>query len=237
MHPLFAHSLRGCAGLALALALAGCNGDRADITASLPDTVEARHPIQVIRGMANLDVLPGGGPGGLTDRQVADIRSFAAGWTANGRSQLVIEAPMGAGPAADAQANAAIGQIRRQILAVGVPARAIGQTRYPVNGPDHLAPVRLSYSVLEARVPHSCDVGAEDAGYSDPGAGFQNRQTWNFGCAQQQNIAAMVDDPEDFIRPRADDPAYASRRGTVLTKYRTGQPTPGAQTSAAQNTQ
>jgi pilus assembly protein CpaD len=228
---------RMAALLLLTIGLAACNGERGDITASIPDTVEARHPIQVTRGLAMIDVLPGGGPGGLTDRQVRDISSFAAGWTANARGPFTLEVPQGAGPVTDAQSVSAAGEIRKLVLASGVPAKSLVQTRYPSNGPDHLAPVRLSYSVLEARLPASCDMAVEDAGYSDPESSNRNRQHWNFGCAQQQNIAAMVADPEDFIRPRAEDPPSAARRRNIVQQYRGGAATIAAQTSTAAGTQ
>ncbi|MGQ4274738.1 CpaD family pilus assembly protein [Terrihabitans sp. B22-R8] len=235
MRAVLSCPLRGLALAALVLTLAACN-DRGDITSGLPDTPAGRHPIQVTRGQATLDLLPGGGPGGLTDRQIADVRAFAAGWTANGRGQLTVETPFGAGPVTDTQSAAATKEIRRQVLAAGVPSRAVLLARYPANGPDHLAPVRLSYPVLEARVPHSCDVSVEDAGYSDPEMSNRNRGHWNFGCAQQTNIAAMVDDPEDFIRPRADDRADAERRSVVIERYRGGAATIGATTSQSVNT-
>ena len=47
----------------------------------------------------------------------------------------------------------------------------------------------------------------------------------NFGCAIAANIAAQVANPEDLLTPRDMTPADAARRGTVMTKYRAGEPT------------
>jgi pilus assembly protein CpaD len=229
--------LRSAAVLAVAVLLAGCTGDRGDITGSIGDTPQQRHPIQVARGIATMDLLPGGGPGGLTDRQMADVRGFSAGWTASGRGQLLIEVPTGAGPVTDSQSAYAVKEIRRAILSTGVPAKAVAQTHYPANGPGHLAPVRLSYPVLQAKVPHECSQAVEDAGYSETFLQNENRQPYNFGCAYQQNLAATVADPEDFIRPRAEDAPSSARRADVMGKYRKGQATPGAETSKAESTQ
>ena len=41
----------------------------------------------------------------------------------------------------------------------------------------------------------------------------------------RRNLAAEVDNPSDLVQPRAETPAYAARRTTVLEKYRAGQPT------------
>jgi pilus assembly protein CpaD len=236
MRRVKSHGIRWVALLVTAVAVSACNGDRGDITASIPDNVQTRHPILVTRGMATLDLLPGGGPGGLTNRQVADIRAFAAGWTANGRGGFLVEVPSGAGRVTDVQSAHVVKEIRSIALGAGVPLRAMTEARYPADGPGHLAPVRLSYSVLEARLPHECDQARDDAGFGDPKTSNENRQNWNFGCAYQQNIAAMVADPEDLIRPRADDPPSASRRANVISKYRTGAAAPSAQTSTVIST-
>ncbi|MDX6804508.1 CpaD family pilus assembly protein [Terrihabitans rhizophilus] len=236
MRRVQSHGLRWAALLVTAVMISACNAERGDITASIPDNAQARHPILVTRGMATLDLLPGGGPGGLTNRQVTDIGAFAAGWTANGRGGFTIEVPSGAGPITDKQSAHVVKEIRAIALGAGVPLRAMTETRYPADGPGHLAPVRLSYSVLEARLPHECDQARDDAGFSNPKTSNENRQNWNFGCAYQQNLAAMVADPEDLIRPRAEDPPSANRRANVISKYRTGVAAPAAQTSVVLST-
>ncbi len=224
MRPVFLLSVRGVAALAIAGALSGCvRQPDPTITGSISDDHAVRHPILVTQGMATLDFLPGGGPGGLTDRQVADISEFAGQWRAKGRGQIAIEIPKGG--STDVQSAHAAREIKTAILNAGVSPRAIVQTTYAANGPTHLAPVRLSYPMLEAGVPHDCGQWPDDLGYGGPGTPAENRQYWNFGCAQQQNMAAMVEDPEDFIRPRAEAPASATRRTTVIGKYQRGEPT------------
>jgi pilus biogenesis lipoprotein CpaD len=51
----------------------------------------------------------------------------------------------------------------------------------------------------------------------------------NFGCAHQQNIAAMVSDPEDLAEPRDEDPSDPMRRTKMIDKYRLGDTTASAQ--------
>jgi pilus assembly protein CpaD len=210
----------------LALSVGGCaSSSNPDITGSLPDDHRLRHPINVTRGIASIDLLPGGGPGGLTDRQVADIHAFAADWQNRGRGKLTIQVPKGGDRTTDAQSTHAAREIRRIFAANGIAASAVTTVRYAADGPSHLAPVRLEFPILEARLPHACGQWPNDIGYRDPEESNRNRQDWNLGCATQQNLAAQVEDPEDFIRPRAESAAWATRRATVIDKYGKGQPT------------
>jgi pilus assembly protein CpaD len=50
----------------------------------------------------------------------------------------------------------------------------------------------------------------------------ENRNYYNFGCATQQNLAAIVENPLDLVYPRETSPADAERRGHVLENYRQG---------------
>ena len=61
----------------------------------------------------------------------------------------------------------------------------------------------------------------------------QNDQYANFGCFQQNNIAAMVANPQDLVRPRAQTPSDPMRRAKVIDNYRNGETT-GAQAEEQQ---
>lgn len=54
---------------------------------------------------------------------------------------------------------------------------------------------------------------------------FENKQYYNFGCAYQRNLAAMVDNPSDLEQPRPETPSYTIRRNAAFEKYRKGMPT------------
>ena len=51
---------------------------------------------------------------------------------------------------------------------------------------------------------------------------LENKSYYNFGCAHQRNLAAMIDEPSDLVQPRAETPAYTIRRSTAFEKYRKG---------------
>ena len=62
------------------------------------------------------------------------------------------------------------------------------------------------------------DIGAGNGAYDS-----ENWPYWNFGCAYQRNLAAIVENPEDLVQPRPESPPYAARRSTVLEKYGKGE--------------
>jgi pilus assembly protein CpaD len=87
-----------------------------------------------------------------------------------------------------------------------------------------LATIHVSYPKITAQAG-PCGMWPKNIG---PGAErdyFENQPYWNFGCAYQRNLAAMVDNPTDLVQPRAETPAYTARRTVVLDKYRQGQAT------------
>jgi pilus biogenesis lipoprotein CpaD len=63
---------------------------------------------------------------------------------------------------------------------------------------------------------------------------YDNEPYENFGCAHQNNIAAMVSRPEDLERPRSQDPSDPMRRTKMIDKYRIGDTTASAQESQQQ---
>jgi len=73
-------------------------------------------------------------------------------------------------------------------------------------------------------VAWTCGLWPEDIGPSIKNKSyFENKQYYNFGCATQRNLAAMVDNPADLVQPRGESPSYSARRSTVIDKYRKGQ--------------
>jgi pilus assembly protein CpaD len=53
----------------------------------------------------------------------------------------------------------------------------------------------------------------------------ENKPYYNFGCANQRNLAAMIDNPSDLVQPRPETPAYTIRRSEAFEKYRKGENT------------
>ncbi len=71
-----------------------------------------------------------------------------------------------------------------------------------------LASIKINYSKLDR---HSRPLRAV-AARSRPelrSPYIENQPYWNLGCANQRNLAAMVDNPADLVQPRGEAPAYA----------------------------
>jgi pilus assembly protein CpaD len=90
--------------------------------------------------------------------------------------------------------------------------------------PGRLATIKLTYPRITAQAG-PCGLWPHDLGPADVAEYGQNKQYWNFGCATQRNLAAMIDDPADLVQPRGEAPAYEARRAVVLDKYRKGEST------------
>ena len=126
----------------------------------------------------------------------------------------------------NARAAAATSREAQAVLAAGgVPARAISVHRYHPDDPRTFATIRLSYPRIAA-VAGPCGVWPEDLGPSIMNERyFENKEYYNFGCAYQRNMAAMVDNPADLVQPRPETPPYTARRTEAFEKYRKGEPT------------
>ena len=96
--------------------------------------------------------------------------------------------------------------------------------RYRPTAAIKLATVRLAYPKMIAEAG-PCGLWPKDLGPSFDGIDASNHAHWNFGCSEQRNLAAMVDNPTDLVQPRGETPVYAARRAVVLDKYRKGDPT------------
>src|SRR5439155_20847481 len=82
--------------------------------------------------------------------------------------------------------------------------------------------IRLSTPKTYAVAGH-CGLWPDDLGPSiNNKSYYENKSYYNFGCAYQRNMAAMIDNPSDLVQPRSETPAYPTRRTTAFEKYRKG---------------
>ena len=87
------------------------------------------------------------------------------------------------------------------------------------------ATIRLSYPKISA-VAGPCGLWPADLGPSIHNYDYnENKPYYNFGCATQRNLAAMIDNPADLEQPRPESPAYTARRNAAFEKYRKGEST------------
>lgn len=211
------------AGLIAALLAGACTPELADrdITGSLSSDYRVNHPIRMVEGDRSIDIFVGSGRGGLMPEQRAQVGAFATAWRRESSGVLFIDVP--AGTPNELAARATVKEIRSVLAAYGVPAGTIQMraARLAAISGD-LPPIRLSYALVQARVDQ-CGLWPDDLGPTAARTTFENRPYYNYGCATQQNLAAMVANPEDLVQPRPETPPMAARRQVVLDKYRQGQ--------------
>src|SRR4051795_6310824 len=189
-------------------------------TASVPDDYRLRHPIAVQEADRSIVVFVGRGRGGLSASQRADVMYLGQTWMREGTGVISIDVPVDTPNARAAQDS--LREIQATLAAAGVPPRATNVRQYRPEDPRHMAAIRLNYPKISA-VAGPCGLWPEDLGTSVHNKSyFENKSYYNFGCSNQRNLAAMVDNPSDLVQPRPETPAFAPRRGTAFEKYRKG---------------
>jgi pilus assembly protein CpaD len=209
-------------GLAAALGACTHTGDVAT-TASIPDDYHMRHPIAIEEANHAIVVFVGRGRGGLSASQRTDVLGLAQSWVQEATGTITADVPVNT-PNARAAADS-FREIQALLAAAGVPPRGLVVHNYRPTDPRQIAPIRLSYSRLAA-VAGPCGLWPDDIGPSIKNRSyFENKQYYNFGCASQRNMAAMIDNPADLVQPRPETPPYTIRRSQAFEKYRKGSPT------------
>jgi pilus assembly protein CpaD len=212
-------SFQVCTAVALAVLLAGCNRTTAVVQEPYPFDYRERHPISLHEGPKTVEIFVGSKRGGLTPSQRADVLSFAHGWHHQAASGILIEVPQSR-PAARSAAGS-MREVHSILTATGIPAGSIGVRGYRPP-PGALPTVKLSYSQLMAEAG-PCGLWPKDLGISIDSTDNRNEQYWDFGCATQRNLAAMVANPADLVQPRGETPPYEARRSVMMDKYRIGE--------------
>ncbi len=178
--------------------------------------VALHYPIAVAPEMRVIR-LPYGGPGaGMDANMRGQLEMFVRDYMDHGNGVLSLSLPRGNEDAAREFAD--------DVVAMGVPRSRIllGVDDMPQKG----AEIKFSYVRYVAMTKPCGDwsTNLADTASNDPRP--------NFGCAMQQNIAAMVADPRDLALPSTMTPEDAQRALIVLDKYRKGEATPAAKTDA-----
>jgi pilus assembly protein CpaD len=217
-----AAALRAAIVTGFGLLVCACQTDQ-KITAApdVPYDYRLRHPITVTEAERTLQFFIGANRGELTAEQRAELLAFAQNWKQEATGGVLIDLPTGT--VNEGSAAAALREIRSILAATGVPPKAMMVRNYPANART-LATVRVTYPKITAQAG-PCGMWPEDIGPSYNRDYFENQPHWNFGCANQRNLAAMVENPSDLVHPQHETPPYNMRRTKVMEKYRDGEST------------
>jgi pilus assembly protein CpaD len=206
-------------GLAVVLGACTHTGDEVT-TASIPDDYRQRHPIVVQEANRSVVIFVGHARGGLSADQRTDVMGLAQTWLHEATGPIIADVPVDTSNAA--AAADAFREVRALLTAAGVPPRGITIHRYHPDDPRQMATIRLNYPKISA-VAGPCGLWPEDTGPSIHNKSYiENKDYYNYGCAYQRNMAAMIDNPADLVQPRPETPAYTARRTEGFDKYRKG---------------
>ncbi len=207
----------GAALAAMAAAsLGGCSSDFYDarMKGFTPELPEQTYPIEVAKGAVRLEVAPTGAR--LTADEETAVRRLA-GQAMSHRSPVLVSRPAGS-----VNAEVVAARITRLLTEAGIDPMRIRNVAHPGGGPVTVS-FRRKFAVTR-----------ECGDWSKPAVETaDNRLPPNFGCSQQHNIAAMVDNPEDFERPRLMTPPDAENRVSAINKYRARQDYNSSQSNQA----
>jgi pilus assembly protein CpaD len=193
--------------------LAGCAKRDGMSTGALPDDYRTRHPIVIAEAEHAIDVPIASSDRHLTMGARDVIRGFAYSYRDSATGTVQILVPTGS---VNAHAASALRkEIRGVLVGAGIPAVRLSEASYQATGAGDAAPIRLSYTAITAKTA-PCGNWPKDLVANT----IENKNSENFGCASQANLAAQVSNPMDLLGPRAMSPIDAVQRGQVISDYR-----------------
>jgi pilus assembly protein CpaD len=208
------------AGVSIALGACSLTNEVTTVGSVAPNDYRLRHPIAIQEANRSIDIFVGNSRAGLTPSQRSDVNGLAQIWLREGTGAINADLPTGT-PNARAAADT-FREVRATLMAAGIPAHGIVVRNYHPDDPRQLATIRLNYAKITA-VAGPCGLWPDDLGPSANNPGYlENKPYYNFGCAYQRNMAAMVDNPSDLVQPRSESPPYTARRVNSYEKYRKG---------------
>ncbi len=198
------------------LALAGCakHDESNFVVGSVYDGHTKRHPIIIDEKERTLDIPVARDASGLTPASGGAVDGVARGFRRSAAGAVTILLPdKSPNEAAARKVGSAVAARLREN---GVPSDRIRFFSYDASNHGNSAPVRLSYQAVAAKV-ENCGKWPKDLTEVS-----ENKQYHNFGCASQNNLAAVIANPSDLIAPRGMSDVDAARRGVVIDEYRQG---------------
>ena len=203
-------------GLSVAtlFAMGACAGPQPAGSAPNFEDGDLNHPISVEPSYKSLKL--NFAPSGLSTTDAAQLRAFVRDYSAHGNGSIAVNAPV------NADQHGAGQWFADQINALGVSRDHILVTSH--DAPANNMQAEINFVAYQARLA-ACGDWSENLSVT-----FENSTARNFGCAVQQNIAAMVADPRDLMAPRPMDAMDANRRATVLDHYEKGDTTQASKT-------
>lgn len=197
---------------AAALATTGCTGLWNTEKNNL--SVAEEHPITVDSQVVTMTIPLAGTE--LSSLDKARLRSFAESYLNGGYGPLTIMGPSGSSNDRNGQDRSAA--VREYLHEMGVDWSALNGAAYRA-GDDRSSELVLSYTHYVATAS-ACGIWDGETARR-----YANLRSPNFGCATQNNLAAMIADPHDLIEAQPSTAPDAASRIRAINAYREGEVT------------
>ena len=197
--------------------LAGCakHSENDFTVGSVQSTNKTKHPIVIDEQEKFLDVPVAASTYKLGYPTQSAIVAFANRYKEGANGAITVMVPSGS--ANEVAARRMLPKIASTLTESGIPLNRIRSASYRAADLAS-SPIRLSFTALAASVKE-CGQWPEDLA----GGNNENQNYHNFGCANQNNLAAQIANPADLLGPRAMSPIDAERRNAAIEAYRTGE--------------
>ncbi len=205
--------LRAAALVFGSLTLVGCT-DRLATGTTVSDDYQQRHRIVMGEQPVTLNLFASRK---LDEGSKRRILEFASEARIEGAPVVEVLAPAGAFN--EKEARALLPAVKAALQEGGFTA-SVSTGSYPTADPRAMAPLRLSYRAVRARVSHPCGEWPADLVSGSSLDGWDNRPYWNLGCSYQNMIAMQLDDPRDLEAPRATTPSDVQMRTRAIADAR-----------------
>lgn len=180
-------------------------------------TVTETHPISVDSQTVTLTINVDPTINELSDMDRARLRAFADAYMRSGHGPLAITAPSGTPQDFEGQELAA--DVRKALNDAGVPWSSLPGATYRTGGNPEGDALIVSYTRYVATASQ-CGLWSGIKARE-----YRNLSSPNYGCATQNNIAAMLADPHDLVAPAALSPRDAAAAARAVEAYRAGDDT------------
>lgn len=187
----------------LVLGVAACSS-------TTPVRYDAAYPIEVTNAAQMLELPDGKTLSSFDGARVAELgRDFLK----RGNGEVTIAYPKG-----KRKSRRVVSEATERLMAVGVAREQILRGPYDVKTDGDRGVVVFFYgpTAKPTQCPHF---------KGDPNFDARNWTPLNFGCAYQNNVAIMLENPQDAVAPRPTTPPSADRRRHVLSAYVAGEKT------------
>lgn len=191
--------------IAAATALAGCSSELASFDDTyVPASVEENFPIEVVERPLRLSVQAG--KTGLPNDAVSEVAAFGREAAAKASTPVTLHYSSTSKTGREA-ANQAAAILKRQ----GVPAHSV---ILRPDGKGHKLVLAFSVKAAETKPCGAWPENLRSNQFNESGTAF--------GCAVQQNIAAMVANPGDFEQARSMPSSQSAPQSAALKRYGDG---------------